>query len=220
MPISERAKDVAREIARRRLLVQDPSLKNDVKTALAEVAVLDLYNRLPTVDDLHFGGKKLYLDPVDDNGRTIRIATGNRWPLRVWSRALDKDCIVFAVTEPEPAVMGWLPTSEIESFPVEWWVEDGQRKDYWHEVEAGFLISMPEKFDLVDPCAFAPHEDFGGMWNYSMDAWECFGCGRFIYDERVLSSVRKERQEAEDNARKRAEAATAEAQSISTKRKR
>lgn len=152
-----------------------------MKVALAEAAVLHSYGRTVDVDDLMVRRRNLDLTAEDDAGNKVRIIVRDRWPIRVYSRLLDVDIYVFVVMNDseDGVIYGWLPIEQVEEAPQSWYTENGERKDYSHEINEPFLVAMPEQFKFEESCTHFQH--FGGMWSYDWSGWECFGCGRILY---------------------------------------
>lgn len=171
--------NTAQEVLRRRILTKEAG--NDFRNAFADVSFLDAYGRVPTLDDIRAGNKRaLAFITEDESGHRIRTVPGVKAPYRVYARWLDVDVYVF-VNIPnlkKVEIRGWLPKQQVEEAPIHWFEDDnGERVDYCHEVDLEFMNKMPEKFDFTESCA---HER--RVWDYRHEGWECFICGRMVYD--------------------------------------
>lgn len=191
--------EAARELSRRRVLAQDQNHERDLKIAYAECFFLDQYGRVPKLEDLQKDKRRLSFVTHDDSGRSIRVVCRDEFPFRVYQRFMDADLYVFVKTSRsiqkcEP--VGWLPRSQVEEcvtheFPSKF---PKGKPDYAYEVEIEYLVPLPPTFDFVDPC---PHfEKWGGIWDYTIQAWNCFGCERFVVDRyaRETARIRKPEQ--------------------------
>lgn len=143
--------------------------------------LLDAYERKPSVSDLTIAPRSLQFVPTDDDGNSIRVIQQRWWPMKVWSSRLDADSYVFATTQDKTVTLhGWLPVTVVEEGSIYWKEEDGKRVDYAFEVYGDVFFPMPTEFRFTDAC---PHQDeYGAIWNYTNEAWECCGCGRFLYN--------------------------------------
>lgn len=154
------------------------------------------------MSDLKVNRKSLQFIAHDDDGNTVRVIQQQRWPMRVYASRLDVDSYVFATTTPKQTVefAGWLPTELVEEAPVWWQIENGERTDYAHEIARDLLFAMPPDFKFTDQC---PHTDYGAIWSYMYDAWECCGCGRHLYSRQdsfaiLVQDDRFRRERSED----------------------
>lgn len=186
LAITSEAAAAAEELHRRRVL---SGSSVTLETTLAEVGFLSAYDRMLSLDDLAPKKNALEFIPVDVEGNRIRIVVWRAFPMLVFSRLLDVDAYVFVVPKQNSLnVAGWLPLEQVEEAPVHWFVQDGKRTGYSHEVSAKFLVEMPAEFLFKETCKHL--EDYGGIWDYNEAGWECCGCGRRIYNledrERVI----------------------------------
>lgn len=195
--VTQEIRRAAQDLHRRRMManVTGASLRFDA--SLAEIAALSSFGRESEINDLKVAPKSLQFVPRDLSGREVRIIYRDRWPVRVYSYRLDQaDVFLFVVKgrgDDVLEVAGWLPLDMVEKAPIYWWEEDGERVDYAHEIDNGHQYPLPEKFDFVDDCGFGDEchssGDFNAVWDDTMMAWECFGCGKFIYDDQLRDSI-------------------------------
>lgn len=186
----------AQDLHRRRMLANTSGVSLRFETSLAEIAALRAFDRDAQMMDLKVAAKSLQFVPKDLSGRDVRVIYRERWPIRVYSYRLDQaDVFLFVVKVNEDTldVTGWLPLAQVERAPIYWWEEDGERVDYAHEIDNGHQYPLPDTFDFVDACGYGHdvHDDlkFSGVWNDAMMAWECFGCGSFIYEDELRESI-------------------------------
>lgn len=200
LEISPTVREHGEELHRRRVLAG--SLL-PLETSVAEVAVLDAYGQFVSIDHLVAKKNALQLIPEDTAGQRLRIVVWRTFPLLVYSRFLDVDAYIFAVPQPNTLnvlnVAGWLPLEQVEEAPVVWFIQDGERKDYSHEVSAKFMAEMPGDFLFRDPCKH--FENYGAIWDYNHEGWECCGCGRWIYDAKTREAVQRDRARRDDSSR-------------------
>lgn len=170
---------VAQELHRKRIAAGN-GVAPDFRTAVAEVAFLTAYEIAPTVDDLKVGKRSLQFIVDDDDGNQVRVIQQQRWPMRVWSSRLDVDAYVFTTTVDQTVnIAGWLPAGLVEEAPIHWQEEDGERTDFAFEIGVEALIEMPTDFKFTDRCQHG--DEYGAIWSYTNEAWECCGCGRYLY---------------------------------------
>ena len=186
----------AQDLHRRRMLANTSGVSLRFETSLAEIAALRAFDRDAQMMDLKVAAKSLQFVPKDLSGRDVRVIYRERWPIRVYSYRLDQaDVFLFVVKVNEDTldVTGSLPLAQVERAPIYWWEEDGERVDYAHEIDNGHQYLLPDTFDFVDACGYGHdvHDDlkFSGVWNDAMMAWECFGCGSFIYEDELRESI-------------------------------
>lgn len=181
---------LAQELHRRRIKAGG-GVAPDYRTAVAEVAFLAAYELTPLMEDLKLGKRSLQFIVNDDDGRRIRVIQQHRWPMRVWSSRLDVDAYVFTTTVDQTVqIAGWLPIMLVEEAPIHWQEEDGERTDYAFEIEREVLIEMPTDFKFTDRC---PHgNEYGAIWSYANDAWECCGCGRYLYSRTDNEKIKRQ----------------------------
>lgn len=197
---------VAQDLHRRRILSNKSGSSLKFDTTLAEVAALRAFDRDPQIGDLRVYQKSLQFLPKDLSGRDVRVIYRDSWPARVYSYRLDAaDIFLFVVrgSRDHLNVAGWLPVSIVEMAPVFWLEEDGERVEYAHEIENGFPYPLPDQFDFTHDCGFGANAhvdgEYNGVWVDSMMAWECFGCGMYVYDEDLRESIASEHDEVPQN---------------------
>lgn len=168
------------EILRRKILTKEAG--NDYRNTFVDVSFLDSYGRAPTLDDLRSGNSRaMAFITEDDSGNTIRTVPSHKSPFRVYARWLDVDVYVFvrAPNLKDVQIKGWLTKQQVEQAPIHWFEDDeGKRTDYCHEVDRVFMAAMPEEFNFVEQC-----DHSRAVWDYTHEGWECFICGRLVYDE-------------------------------------
>lgn len=194
--VTPQLKNLASDLHRRRVLANQTGHDLNLQTTIAEVTALAAFDKEPMMSDLKQSAKSLQFVPTDDSDREVRIIYRHAWPLRVYSYRLDRaDAFLFVVkvSDDELDVVGWLPQYLVERAPVYWFEENGVRVDYAHEIERGNFFDLPDKFDFTDDCGFGPdaHRDetFNGLWDHGTQSWECFGCGKYLYDESTRSAI-------------------------------
>lgn len=175
--MTEEILDLARELHRLRVLHGD---QKELRHSIAEVAFLAHYGRAPKIGDYEKLSQSLRFSAKDRGGQRLRVVWRQDYPFRVYSYNLDADVYAFVqVSSPKRwKICGWLPIQQVEEAPIWWWVEDGERKAYAHEIEPGWLRPLPEDFVFAETCRH--NEDFGMVWNDNYDAWECFGCDQYV----------------------------------------
>lgn len=141
-------------------------------------------------------GKNLI--PRDKQGRRVRVIASEYMPYRVWASDLDYDIFVFCRQNRNGMYKfhGWSDVDAVDEAPVWWWMKNGERRGFAHEIEVNVMWPMPETFDFTKDC-----EHGFGIWKDWPGFWECFICGR-NYDsasqrEWVKSYVPKPRRAAE-----------------------
>lgn len=181
---------VAQELHRRRIAAGN-GVAPDFRTAVAEVAFLVAYEIAPSMNDLKVGKRSLQFIVDDDDGNQVRVIQQQRWPMRVWSSRLDVDAYVFTTTTDNTVqIAGWLPVELVEQAPIHWQEEDGERTDYAFEIGREVLIEMPTDFKFTDQC---PHgNEYGAIWSYPNEAWECCGCGRYLYNRETNERIKRQ----------------------------
>lgn len=183
---------IARELLRRRVLTQQKNGQNDLMNALAQATLLDRYDRLPTIDDLKFNRDYLEFVTHDNAERGVRVVVvKGDWSHRVWSNSLDCDVVVFSRFDDKENTVeleGWMPRLEVEEAPFEWWEKDGKRVSYFHSVDNGAFIPMPEEFDFSEPC---DHESTLSLsyWDVRFGGWRCLKCDRIVYETSAVTRV-------------------------------
>lgn len=173
--------EISQELHRLRVSKGD---QKELRASIAEVAFLAHYGRAPKLRDYQQFPQSMRFNAKDRGGNILRVVWRQDFPFRVYSYNLDADAYMFVrVTNPRTwKLCGWLPIQQVEEAPVWWWVEDGERKDYAHEIEPGWLRPLPEDFVFVETCLH--NEQFGMVWNDTYDAWECFGCDQYVLNAR------------------------------------
>ena len=192
--------EAARELTKMRLLAQTVEHRRDLEQSYGECLLLDKYGRLPSMADLRRDSKrKVTLTPKDDNNALIRVIVSPMFPFRVYRTALTADIYVFIKTErhnmPSSYVVGWLPSYLVLAMPTEK-IPD-RPNDFFHVVESGFLISMPNTFVFTEPEHHLKNQ-WNGIWNDLDMGYECCTCGRIIPDQRMYDMVMRERATAAD----------------------
>lgn len=122
-------------------------------------------------------GKKLI--PKDKKGRTVRVIASEWMPFRVWASDLDYDILVFCRMNRSGMMkfFGWSEPAAVDEAPIWWWMRNGERAGFAHEVETNVMWPMPQTFDFIKDCQHGV-----GIWKDWPGWWECFRCGRH-YDD-------------------------------------
>ena len=99
---------------------------------------------------------------TDLNGKSVSIYLSDIRSGKLHCVNPASDILVFATGDP-PMFIGWT------------FRENLQDADDRFLVGVKVLYNLPDTFVFVRPC---PHmEEFGGFYNETDGAWECFGCG-------------------------------------------
>lgn len=105
---------------------------------------------------------------VDLDGRSVKVVMcedSKRLPV-VKSNS---DVVVFAH---DGEYLGWLPSEQVNQIPGSFSV-----------LSPRYLFEMPVEWKFVpSPCTESPCTA-SGVWDYYAEAWECFKCERFNFDE-------------------------------------
>lgn len=125
-------------------------------------------------------GKKLI--PRDNKGRKVRVIASEYMPFRVWASDLDFDILVFCRAERSGMYKfyGWSDIDAVDEAPIWWWMKNGQKAGFAHEVETNVMWPMPDTFNFERDC-----EHGVGIWRDWPGFWECFKCGRNYDDART-----------------------------------
>lgn len=174
------------------MLSKDGDFDRDFKTAYAECTFLDLYDKVPTLDHLRYDKRLLRFVPHDDEGRSIRVVCWGNFPFRVYLNWTDADVYVFVKTGRLPqqsSVIGWLEKQQVQECAkvlVPSKFNDGAPVPVY-QVDAEWLMNMPTDFNFVDRCVH--FTQYGGIWDYNVEGWQCFGCGRLLADRETRESI-------------------------------
>ncbi len=128
----------------------------------ALVAIIDLFNLEPTVDNFDSHGFLFR----DSKQRSVRVRIGTlRKGSEIWIENPYSDIVIVFV---EGMMLGWCNTSRLED------LEDRM------STSSKSLNPMPNDFNFAEPCAHLTVH--GGISEGS--AWICLGCGRkLIFNE-------------------------------------
>jgi hypothetical protein len=162
---------LARELHKRRILSQKRPKSFNV--SLGEILFLSRYKVKPSIDNLRETSEGFIFETVDLNGSTIGLVNVSNWPARIPLEESDFDILVFLFFDEETQdndIFGFLDRKQIEQAPI------------FNEsvvVEPEFLYTkIPDSLDFrVPKCTTV------GVWDYDFMAWECFRCGRMVYDK-------------------------------------
>lgn len=170
-------KQIARGLQRSR--VQN-GFKSNFTECFAEASFLEQYKRQPNIDELRTYGDKQSLAPVTEDGIVIGLIVGKGsdiWEVSV--DRLDVDILVFTSASVNDAdFYGWLPVNQVEECRVLWEEdENGRRTSYSHIVAIENTFNMPSELVFDASCDRTCNES--GIWDYRLECWECFFCGRF-----------------------------------------
>lgn len=164
--------------------------KNVTKDSMKEplLAALAMYNQLQVEVDEKMIGKKII--GKDPQGNLVRVLCTDFRPYRVWASDLDYDIIVFArrLRWGGFQFYGWLERDEIIKCPIWWWVKDGEKKGFAHEIEVDNLHPMPWTFtfevECHHPCA---------LWSHTRRAWKCLRCDIALEDEEMREWIERDK---------------------------
>jgi len=187
---------VARELSKMRLRAQTKEYPRDLAQSYAECLLLEKYGRLPSMLDLKRDSKrKVTLIPKDGNNALIRVVAQSMFPMRVYRPWLTADIFVFIKTGnliPMSHISGWLTSELVLAMPQKQ-LPDRANGDFCYQIEASYLIPMPDTFLFEEP----EHHisgDWNGAWDDKEMGWECFTCGRRIPDPKTRAVVLRESQ--------------------------
>lgn len=157
---------IAREVLRRRL--RQGGMVPKLQTVAAQVALRYAYQNELKVDDLTAW---LQVRPVSDDGEILNVIPGSD-PFRVY--AVGKGLVhVFATYVNEVIEFkGWLSDALVQECPF---TKPDDDADGYYEVDALLLAPMPETMSFNETC-----RHLAGIWDDTIDAWECPGCARYI----------------------------------------
>lgn len=186
----------AKELTKARLLASDKQGVNDLRTSYAEALFLAMYERAVVGGDMALRGNSLSLIFMDQQGRTIRVICRDIFPFHIQEAVLDADIYVFAKIgklATNCVILGWLSKSEVTECQTDYVSSrKGEALRHWYLVEPEYLVKMPKVFSFQDECQ---HDNWWGIWDYELEAWECCGCNRYLVDrsEREKAIVQSKR---------------------------
>lgn len=164
---------LVREIHRRRMLGGDMA---SITQTVSEVAVFVKYNRQPTINDMHFKGKSMYLTSLDDDDLSFMVVPskeGKSWEV---DPSLQHNTYIFVhgISSTESDIVGWMPREEIVHAP--------KGADGKVVVTRKHFFKMPETYAFQPPCPTIPCNE-SAIWDYDTDSWDCFGsCNKHRYE--------------------------------------
>ena len=121
---------------------------------------------------------------IDNNDRVVRFC------LEIDKENFDPDMppeadVVVFVRDEE--MVGWLPKEQADQVPKR-----------FAGLSADYLFSMPVDCDFKVHCRKIPCQN-SAVWDYYAEAWDCFACPRFNFDERTRRYVESDRVTPEGN---------------------
>lgn len=146
---------------------QSHGWKMSADTAHAQAHLIGQYDLKLTIDSF-LDNHGLLLD--DLTGRTVGIYEVGT--IDGYARSeVEKFTDVLVLVE-EGMILGWTTADQV--------LDIGEP---WFSLNVRVLHPMPKVFDFSMPC---PHlAVYGGWWDMEANGWECFGCGKVVFDYKV-----------------------------------
>ena len=146
----------ASELVRESILSGDPCKLHEM---IARLTLFEMYDK---PDDSVL---------VDDENRVIRFAYALDDDIFDPEMPPGADVVVF-VRDDQP--VGWLPKHQFDQIP-----------ERFAGLSADYLFKMPVDWDFIErPCRRIPCTS-SAVWDYYAEAWDCFHCPRYNFDEHV-----------------------------------
>lgn len=111
---------------------------------------------------------------VDAHDRVVRFTTSIDAENFDPDMSPEADVVVFARGE---ELVGWLPKQQADNVPHR-----------FAGLSADYLFPMPVDCDFKPHCQQIPCRE-SAAWDYYAEAWDCFHCSRFNFDERTRRYV-------------------------------
>lgn len=135
-----------------------------------------MYGRALEGGDMYFRSTGLTLMFLDDKQQTVRMICEDQVPFCVNEDLLSADIYVFtklAKLVEDCEILGWLTKADLIECVL-------NPHKHWYVVHPQSLVEMPTAFVFQETCE---HVEWSAIWDYTVEAWECCGCNRYLVDK-------------------------------------